>query len=195
MLRTSWTGPILLAVLAFGWLPAVEADPLDADTLRAALRTADQDEVAYLTYVATMIEQGWVPNDLAQSTLLWARRKETPKRFQYFKYAMISRAAAIGITLPLDTPSLTSTIRGRVFFHLLVKDIPAPNVTIRLEGTKYETASTAKGEFVFRDVPYGTYTIRAIGGVTTLSRTATAKIMLPSAPPSFDPVFVSLRLK
>jgi hypothetical protein len=185
----------VLAVLAVGWTAAARAEAPNADTLRAGLRTANPGEEAYLTYVATLVAQGRLPVELVESTFLWARRKPYPKKFQYFKFALITRASQIGITLPQETPALTGTIRGRVLARILLVDLPVPDVTVTLEGTRREATTDAKGEFTFREVPFGRYTLRAKGVVALLARSASAQVILPSPPPSTDPVLVTLELK
>ncbi len=181
---------VLMAAMA---APAM-AQPLDADTLRAGLRTANPDEEAYITYVATLLQQGRLPEELVEGTFQWARRKPAPKRTQYFKSALNTRAAELGITLPQGTPALTGTIRGRVVIRLLVITVPVPNATVGLVGTSRSTTTNAKGKFAFDNVPFGVFTVRAIGLVGQLTRNASARVVLPSTPPSEKPVVVCLEL-
>jgi len=195
MFRPSRTGGIIISVMVVFCTATAAAAPPNADTLRAGLRTANPAEEAYLTYIATLAEQGRLPTDMVESTFLWARRRPDPKKFQYFKFALITRAGELGITLPQQTPALTGTIRGRVRTRILLIDVPASDVTVTLEGTPRKAITDSKGEFTFRDVPFGRYTLRAKGGVALLSRAASAEVVLPSPPPSTKPVFVTLELK
>jgi len=196
MFRLAWTNAALLAALVAAWTATAEAaSPLTADTLRAGLRTANPEEEAYLTYVATLLGQGRLPQDLVESTFLWAQRKPHSKKVQYFKQALITRASDLGITLPSGTPSLTGTIQGRVFLRVVLVDVPAPGVAVTIDGTNRRTVTNSKGRFVFNDVPFGTYTLRATGVVALLLRRGSAEAMLPSRPPSDEPVLVGIALK
>jgi hypothetical protein len=197
MCRNRLAGVGLLAVLAVLVVPAAGADtPLTADVLRAGLRTADPASEAYISYVATLLEQNRLPQDLVASTFRWAQRKPSSARAEYFKQALIVRAGQIGITLPSGTPSLTGTIRGRVLVAGVLFNLPAPNTVVTIDGTRQRTVTDINGNFVFNDVPLGTYTVRAqgtVGGVLTVR--AEQQAMLPSDPPSNDAVQVRLSMR
>jgi hypothetical protein len=71
---------------------------LNADQIRAGLRTATQEENGFVDRVLLLVEQRRLPARTVYTTFLWARNK--PKhRFQYFRRAMILRAARLGIRL------------------------------------------------------------------------------------------------
>jgi hypothetical protein len=195
MFRPIWASAALLAMLAAVATPAVAASPLTVDVLRAELRTANPDEEAFLTYVATLLEQNRLPREMVESVFQWARRKPALKRAEYFRQAMINRAAEFGITLPQGTPALRGTIQGRVYTRVLWARIPTPNVTVTIDGVNHSTVTDHKGEFVFKNVPLGTYTLHASGVTGFLSRAADTQVMLPSRPPSTEPAFVSLEAK
>jgi len=196
MFRLACTKAAVLAALVVASTPAAEAaSPLTADTLRAGLRTANPDEEAYLTYVATLLGQGRLPQDLVESTFQWARGKPHPNKAEYFKFGLITRAKDIGITLPSGTPSLAGTIQGRVSLRMVLVDVPAPNVAVTIDGTNRRTFTDAQGRFAFNDVPLGTYTLRAKGVVALLMRSGSAEAMVPSRPPSDQPVRVRIALK
>jgi len=196
MFRLAWTNAALLAAVVAAWTARAEAaSPLTADTIRAGLRTANPDEEAYITYVATLLGQGRLPQDLVESTFQWARGKPHPKKAEYFKFGLITRAKEIGITLPSGTPSLAGTIQGRVFLRMVLVDVPAPGVAVTIAGTNRQTVTNGKGRFAFSDVPLGTYTLRAKGVVALLLRSGSAEAMLPSRPPSDEPVRVRIALK
>jgi hypothetical protein len=186
---------LVLALLAAGTPRAEAGSPLNADLLQAGLRTADPDEQAYLIYIATLLEQGRLPRDLVESTFQWARRKPNPKKAQYFKLAMITRAAELGITLPEGTPALTGSIRGQVFTRVLLIDVPNPRITVVIDGTKFETLTDGRGAFSFDNVPFGRYTVRAKGVTAMMLRHAAADVILPTTPPSTQPATVILELR
>lgn len=97
--RKSLTATILLSVLAVGWTPAAQpADQLDAGQIKAALNTATPEEDGFIEYVVGRVNEGTFPRKLFESTYLWARRKPR-RKFQYFKHALILRAARAGIEL------------------------------------------------------------------------------------------------
>ncbi len=195
MFPTRWRGKVALSLVLIASMAApVTGQPLDAETLRAGLRTANPDEEAYLIYIATLLEQGRLPLDLVQGTFQWARRKPAPKRTQYFKFALNTRAADLGITLPQGTPALRGAIRGRVVIRLLIVTVPVPDASVVLEGASRSTTTNVRGEFAFDNVPFGTFTVRATGLVGLLMRHASARVVLPSTPPSDKPVVVSLEL-
>lgn len=196
--------PGLLAVLVVGQAPTTGAAPatamaearLDAATIRAGLRTANRDEEAYITYVVTLVDRGRLLRSLLDSSFQWARRKPVGrKKFQYFKRALILQAARLGVGLPRGTPDLTPTINGRVVVRILFVEVPAPNITVTIRGTKRKTVTDAKGEFSFPDVPFGTYTLDAQGIAAFLPKRGSATVLLPSDPPSADRVFVGIRLR
>ncbi len=194
----------MLAVLVAYQTSIAEAGPasptatvrLDAKTIRADLRTADPKEEAYITYVVTLVDQGRLPRRILDSSFQWARKKPVGrKKFQYFKQAMIVQAARIGIRLPQGTPDLTPTINGRVVVRILLFDVPAPNITVTLRGTKRKTVTDAKGLFTFKNVPFGTHVLDAAGIAALLPKKGSATVILPPDPPETDSVFVEIRVQ
>jgi len=71
---------------------------LDAATIKAALRTTTTEEKGFVDRVVALVDSGTLPRSLVDGTLLWARKKSR-NRFQYFKRALIERAARQGITI------------------------------------------------------------------------------------------------
>jgi hypothetical protein len=70
----------------------------DAETMKAALRTARIEEEGFIDDVLILVNREVLPADLVDSTFIWARRK--PRyRFQYFKRGLIFRATELGIPL------------------------------------------------------------------------------------------------
>ena len=97
-LRSSISLIVLVALLAACWSRPARADNLDPDQIKAILRTATPAEDRFIDRTVHMVKAGKLPADMFESTLQWARRK-TRNRFQYFKRALILRAADAGITL------------------------------------------------------------------------------------------------
>ena len=78
--------------------PNGRAGRLDADTMKAALRTATPEENGFIDYVLALVEAERLPPSLVHSTFQWARKK--PRyRFQYFRRGLIIRARRQGIRL------------------------------------------------------------------------------------------------
>ena len=93
---------ILAAIAFFAWISATakaDSTRLDAATMKAALRTATAEEGCFIESVLSKVKKGILPADLVDSTFQWARKKTYKHRFQYFKQALIVRAAAIGVTI------------------------------------------------------------------------------------------------
>ncbi len=195
--------PVILTVLLALLSPSVgrqvaAAERIDAGTIRAGLRTANPNDEDYITYVVALRDQGELSNKLVDSTFQWARRRivlGTHRRFQYYKNALITQAAKVGITLPQGTPDITPAITGRVVLRVILIDIPCPNCTVTIQGTKRRTTTNAKGEFTLRNVPYGTPTLLAQGTVLLFPRSGSLQVVLPTPPPSDDVVPVEIRVK
>ena len=102
MCRTRTLLIALLAMLAFSLISTkLQADStrLDAETMKAALRTTGIEEGGFIDYVLGLVNKGKLPADLVDSTFEWARKKPYKHRFQYFKQGLIVRAAGIGIKI------------------------------------------------------------------------------------------------
>jgi hypothetical protein len=100
MYRRSFLAVTSLSLLAgaAGVARADGAIRLDAATIKAALRTTTIEEAGFVDRVVASVDAGTLPASLVDSTLQWARRKPRHK-FQYFKRALIERAARQGITI------------------------------------------------------------------------------------------------
>jgi len=191
----TWTLMVWSTLLLVAGTRVAVAAGVDADTMIAGLQTANRNEEAYITYVVTLRDQGRLTAKLVESTFLWARRKPAHKKFQYFKNGLITQAARQGIRLPTGTPDLRSTATGRVVLQILMMEIPVANATVSIRGTKRTTTTNAKGEFSFANVPLGTFTLDAKASILLVSRTGSAKLILPSTPPSTEAAFVKIRFK
>lgn len=100
MSRTSLATTVSLLAFLILWAAASQAaaQALDAEKIKAALRTARPEEDGFVDRVLRLVQQGKLPAKLVYTTFVWARSKPRLK-FQYFKRAMILRAARFGIRL------------------------------------------------------------------------------------------------
>jgi hypothetical protein len=93
---------IVLLALATATPVRAEVDPdtgLDLqETLEKGLKARRPEEFQFIARVATLVDQGGLPEDLVKSTFIWAR-KQPRHPFQYFERALIIRAAKLGIQL------------------------------------------------------------------------------------------------
>jgi hypothetical protein len=111
MFRRALTLTALIAVLAVAGAPTARAATpptfggcptfgrcLDANTIKAALKTATPEEDGFVQHVLDQVDAGKLPRSLVVSTFIWARKK--PRwQFQYFRYGLIIRAWRSGIRL------------------------------------------------------------------------------------------------
>jgi len=163
------------------------ASGLDADTIQAGLRTAEPTEVTYIRYAVALVAHGDLPRSLVDSMFQWARRKAPyPKKFQYFKHGLIFRARQIGIALPTGLVDASPAIRGRVVFRLLGRETPVPGAAVTIEELDRKTRTDEDGRFLFRDVPYGQYTLEARGIALLIPRRATLRVDLPTTGTNSD---------
>lgn len=68
------------------------------DRLEKGLKARRPSEFAFVSRVVALVERNELPLKLVDGTFLWARRKPWHK-FQYFRRALVVRAARIGIRL------------------------------------------------------------------------------------------------
>ena len=186
----------LSALLAVGWTATAQsATRLDPETMRMALQTANPAEEAYIYYACALVDRGFLPQKMVDSTFQWARKKPYPKKVQYFKYALITQAAKIGVTLPKNVPAAANTITGRVIIKVLFVEVPCPNMNVVIKGTDLSTKTDKNGEFTFTGVSFGTYTLQASGVALLRPRTGSATASLPTPPPSGTPAIVEIKVK
>ncbi len=88
----------MLFVLTAARFCAADSTVLDAEKMKVALHTATPQEEGFIEYVVARVQAGTLPVDLVESTFLWAIKKPNRKYF-YFKYGLIERAAKLGIKL------------------------------------------------------------------------------------------------
>lgn len=77
---------------------AIGSTRLDAAAMKAALKTAAPEEDGFVDRCIAMVLEGKISVALVESTFEWARQKPR-RKFQYFKQAMIVRAARRGVAL------------------------------------------------------------------------------------------------
>jgi len=76
-----------------------------AEEMKTALHTARPEEDGFVDDVVDRVNNSGrpaserLPAALVESTFQWARKKNTHRRFQYFRYALVLRAGKIGINL------------------------------------------------------------------------------------------------
>lgn len=76
-----------------------------ADEMKSALKTVRLEEDGFIDDVVDRVNNAdrplneRLPASVVESTFQWARSKNTRHRFQYFRRAMIIRAAQIGVRL------------------------------------------------------------------------------------------------
>ena len=114
------------------------------------------------------------------------------------RYAVPALLGGLLCTAPLHAQQSTGTISGQVVEALSQQ--PLGSVTVRLEGTRRETATRVDGNFTLADVPAGAYRIRAtrIGYAPTVQdvtvaagATATVQFSLQPAAAILEPVVVT----
>jgi len=170
---------------------AVVAVPLDVETIAVELKTADDQEIDYLRYLVTLVEQKRLSRKLFDSTFQWARVLPAQRRpFQYFKRAVITLAAKQGVTLATEAPDLTPTVTGRVATALI--PIPVFGATVEIEKLGLSTKSDLRGRYVFSDVPFGVYTITA---TSPFGQKGTAQVILPTNRPWSETASVEIRVR
>ena len=90
----------LIALVAVSAATVARGDDfqLDPEQIKAALHTTKQEEEGFIDRTVAMVKSGKLPRELFVSCFIWARKKPRHK-FQYFKAALTTRAAAVGINL------------------------------------------------------------------------------------------------
>ena len=106
MLRKTFSFLVVSLIVTVACSRLAQATPVfDAEQIKAVLHTATVEEGGFVTWVVGLVNQGKLPADLFESTLLWAKKKPAHLRFQYFKRGLTQRAAAIGIDLTNQPPA------------------------------------------------------------------------------------------
>lgn len=99
MNRRTFFAVASMATLAMAGVDKAQAaGRLDAEQIKAGLRTASVEEEGFVGRVVELANKGTIPLSMVDSTFQWARRKPH-YQFQYFKRAMIFRASKIGVSL------------------------------------------------------------------------------------------------
>ena len=105
MLQKSFALLVVSVAFTIGCAPRAGHAGLRSEQIKAILHTATGEENGFVTWVVTMVNRGAFPADLFESTLIWAEKKPHRNRFEYFKQALILRAAAVGIDLSHGPPT------------------------------------------------------------------------------------------
>jgi len=184
---------VLLACLGLGPMgPAHAQEPLDADAIRAALKTTAIEEDNYISFLVTLVNQSRLPRVVFDTSYRWVQRKGY-LRFQFFKRAVIAQADRAGIALPQQTPPLRQDIEGKVVQRILLVDVPVPMVDVQLVGTNHKTKTDLRGQFRFTDLPWDVYTVEADGSAAQLFRKISRQVKLPYLPN--DPTTLTLSFR
>ena len=72
------------------------ATQLDVQTIKAGLKTVDEEQQGFIERAVAQMKAGILPRKTLETAFLWAKRKPTHK-FQYFRRALILLAARQGI--------------------------------------------------------------------------------------------------
>ncbi|MCS7304057.1 MAG: carboxypeptidase-like regulatory domain-containing protein [Thermoguttaceae bacterium] len=165
--------------------------PLNGDKLITVLRPDHPVDKDFLVYAGAVLEAGYLPASLVESTFLWARQKPQHQA-RYFREGLIRRARLQGIELPTGQPPLQGTIQGQVLFIVnlgLIKiPVPVPNATVRLADR--QTTTDSWGRFSFIQVPFGEYSLQAEGYAGLGKRKGSGQVRLPTRPPSTEPAWI-----
>ncbi len=189
---------IIWAIWISGLFPAstqklLADSPLNGDKLITVLRPDHPVDKDFLIYTGEVLEAGYLPPNLVESTLLWARQKPQYQA-RYFREGLIRRASIQGIELPTGQPPLQGNIQGQVVYllplGLLKIPIPVPNATVRLADR--QTTADSFGRFSFTQVPFGHYTLQAEGYAALVRRKGTGQVRLPTRPPSSEPARITI---
>jgi hypothetical protein len=91
------TAVALVLLFAVATMAGAETG-MTADEVKVMLHTATPEENGFVDRTLAMVQAGTLPVDLFQSCLIWARRKPR-HQFQFFKQALLLRAADKGIAV------------------------------------------------------------------------------------------------
>lgn len=96
---------LLAAILLAPQLVEAQQLGLTVDEIKNGLRTASPEENGFVEDIVDRVNNANRPSNerlpaaMVQSTFQWARGKNSRHRFQYFRRALILRAAQIGVRL------------------------------------------------------------------------------------------------
>ncbi len=114
---------VALLVLSSTITRAATPVELDAERIKAGLRTTEIEEDGFVDRALRLVEEGKLSAATVQSTFVWARKKSVHK-FQHFRYGLLERTpnAAVRRELatgqapapPEPTPSLGQRVVARI---------------------------------------------------------------------------------
>lgn len=88
---------VVMLVLVLGSRDVARAaTQLDVQTIKAGLKTVDEEEQGFIERAVAQMKAGILPRKTLETAFLWAKRKPT-RQFQYFRRALILLAARQGI--------------------------------------------------------------------------------------------------
>lgn len=96
---------LLAAILLAPQITEARQLGLTVEEIKSGLRTASPEENGFVEDIVDRVNNGNRPSSerlpaaVVQSTFQWARGKNSQHRFQYFRRALILRAAQIGVRL------------------------------------------------------------------------------------------------
>ncbi|MDY0166108.1 MAG: hypothetical protein RBS80_06165 [Thermoguttaceae bacterium] len=96
---------LLAAILSVPSFAEAQRLSFTPEEMKNALKTARPEEDGFIDDVVDRVNNAdrpsneRLPASMVESTFQWARSKNTRHRFQYFRRAMIIRAAQIGVRL------------------------------------------------------------------------------------------------
>jgi hypothetical protein len=183
MLARPYVAAGFVASITLAWVSTTHGQEpqLDPVTIKAALKTTVIEDDNYVLFLVTLVDQGRLPRVAFDTAFRWARHK-TYLQFQFFKRAAIAQADRMGVVLPMETPPLRESIRGKVLQRVLLVDVPVPYIDVQLVGTTHKTKTNIKGEFTFADLGWRAYTVEADGSAIQLFKKVTAQVKLPYLP-------------
>ena len=94
--------PSLALVLLATMSTRAATTRLDAETIKAGLKTAAPEEDGFVDRAVGMVEEGRLSGGLVQGTFVWARAQPR-RKFQHFRYGLIERAPSEAARTELST--------------------------------------------------------------------------------------------
>jgi len=92
----------MLLLIAMIWSSSAKraqaAFSLKVKQIKLSFKVSDQEDAGFIARAVIAVKSGRIPRDVFDSTFRWAVKKQT-RRFQYFRRALIVRAAKLGVLL------------------------------------------------------------------------------------------------
>ena len=71
---------------------------LDVNKIKLSMKVTDLEDQGFIARAVIAVKSGQLPRSIFESTYRWALKRQT-NRFQYFRRALILRAAKVGVSL------------------------------------------------------------------------------------------------